>query len=119
MAKSSTTFSRERTVAPIAVLRGLQFFDFRAGGCDVRFELTDFVRIIHLLLGAGQSLLQVVDFLAQQLDAFGGFFVHGVSFRLSAASKNLGAKLFRQLAGTEFAGALRAGGSAVDFGLCG
>jgi hypothetical protein len=83
MAKSFTIFFREQTVAPTAVLRGLQFFDFRAGGGNVCFQLTDFAWIVHLLLGTGQALLQVVDFLAQQLDTFGGFFVHGVGFGLS------------------------------------
>ena len=50
---------------------------FRPGRRRGRFELADFVGVVHLLFRAGQARLQLGDFLAEDVDAFLGFFVHG------------------------------------------
>ena len=55
----------------------LSFSSSALGGGELGFELADFVGVVHLFFGAGQARLQLADFLAEDLDAFLGFFVHG------------------------------------------
>src|SRR5690606_13427706 len=53
-----------------------QLFNFFQSGGYLSLVLLDFFRIVHLLLGAGETLLQLGDFLAEDFDAFFGFFIH-------------------------------------------
>ena len=72
--------SATKTSGVAAYERGsglFEFFDLGLSGGHFRFELAHFFGVVHLLLRAGESRLQLADFLAQQFDAFLGFFVHG------------------------------------------
>ena len=84
------TILRSRPMLPtrFQTLRGLEFFDFLLRSGKFSFELGHFAGVVHLFAGAGQALLDVVDFFVEQLDAFFDFFVHGkaFSYRLSAIS---------------------------------
>jgi hypothetical protein len=83
------TPSRGHGTGKPATLRLLELFDFLLRCSKLGFELLHFMRIIHLFPRAGQALLNVVDFLVQQVDAFLRFFVHvrDVGCRLSALGK--------------------------------